>query len=210
MNITLEKIQERLKAEREKLTLGKQVSDKWIEKRAARLIKSVTEDMEESELDNIVTDSIEDMEDVQSNINKVMAEEAAKQKLPSKATEPLANPEPHKDTELPDDVKEMLAFYKQQKEATAITSKREAICNAVKGLSDAQKNSFKEYVNEMTPPVDGNVDELAAQYMSKFTKIWAITIGDDTGTAGASGMGTKAADKEFIESLGKVQLPSPI
>lgn len=205
MNITLDKIQERLKLEREKLSNGKQVSDKWIEKRANRLMKLVTEEMEESELDNIVADSIEDMEEVQANINAAMAAEAAKQK-PTPKPKPTEKPketETPKEVELPDDVKEMLAFYKQQKEATAITSKRDAIFNAAKGLNEVQKASFKKYLNDMTPEMDADPTELATKYVTKFTEIWTATVGDDTGTKDANGSkDTGSANVDFYKKFG--------
>lgn len=208
MNITLEKIQERLKAERDKLTLGKQVSDKWIENRATRLSKLVTEEMEETEIDNLVADSIEDMQEVQANINTVMAAEAAKKPKPKPSLKPVEKPkedEPVKtEIELPDDVKEMLEYYKQQKQTSAITAKRDAIFNAAKGLSETQKTAFKEYINDMNPDMEADANELATAYVAKFTKLFTAVVGNDTGTAAANGASeNKSPNVDFYKSIGQ-------
>lgn len=205
--ITLEKIQERLKAEREKMTLGKQVSDKWIVKRSERLLKSVTEEMDDAEIDNLVADSVEDMNDMQANINSVMKEEAAKNaktSTKSKTNEKTATETQTAQVELPDEVKEMLAYYKTQKQIKEVQAKRDAICNAVKGLNDSQKTSFREYINDINLDLEADTDELATQCMAKFSKIFSGSVADDTGIKGAGG--TKADENpnaKLYESMGK-------
>ena len=74
--ITQEEILAQLKLERDKISPLKQVTDRYLEEKAKRLVSKVTE---ETVLTELVADTIEDIRDTQLTINSVLAEEAKKQ-----------------------------------------------------------------------------------------------------------------------------------
>ena len=82
--ITQEQILEKLKLERDKISPTKQVTDRCLEEKSKRLFNKVTE---ETVLDELVADTIEDIKDTQLTINSVLAEEAKKTKTEQKTKE---------------------------------------------------------------------------------------------------------------------------
>lgn len=191
--VSKEKILQRLMDERKAITSGQDVSDKWIENRTERLLRSVTDEMTDDDIDSLVAISIEDMKEIQANINHKMKIEAQKRALEEKKEKKVEKKdeekveEKEKKIELPEDVKEAIAYFKMQKEEKTLTERRKAICSAAKGLNEKQKKAFEEYVNEMNPDQNAEPEQLAEMYVAKFTKIFAETIGNDTGTAGGGG-----------------------
>lgn len=191
--VSKEKILQRLMDERKAITSGQDVSDKWIENRTERLLRSVTDEMTDDDIDSLVAISIEDMKEIQANINHKMKIEAQKRALEEKKEKKVEKKdeekveEKEKKIELPEDVKEAIAYFKMQKEEKTLTERRKAVCSAAKGLNEKQKKAFEEYVNEMNPDQNVEPEQLAEMYVAKFTKIFAETIGNDTGTAGGGG-----------------------
>lgn len=209
MAISKEKILQRLIDERKAITSGQDVSDKWIENRTERLLRSVTDEMTDDDIDSLVAISVEDMKEIQANINHKMKIEAQKRALEEKKEKKVEKKEDvekveEKKIELPEDVKEAIAYFKMQKEEKTLSERRKAVCAAAKGLNEKQKKAFEEYVNEMNPDQNVEPEQLAEMYVTKFTKIFGETVGNDTGTAGAGGDNrqTENPNAELYKKMG--------
>lgn len=181
---TKEEILEKLKLERDKISPSKQVTDKWLEVKAERLFARQKEE-DEIELDDVVKDTVEDIKDTQANINSVMAAEAKKK--PAEKTDVTP--------ELPEEMKEMIEFYRAEKEAKQIAFKRNDLFALVsKGLEGKQKDAMKQVVEDLTIGHDSDLSQLVDLCKEKHNK-YTTLFADTNVVPGAAGSG-KGADLE--------------
>lgn len=189
---TKEQILEKLKMERDKISPSKQVTDKWLEVKAERLFARQKEE-DEIELDDVVKDTVEDIKDTQANINSVMAAEAKKKLDAEKTKKPAEKADVT--PELPEEMKEMIEFYRAEKEAKQIAFKRNDLFALVsKGLEGKQKDAMKQIVDGLAINQDADVSILAdscKETYNKFTTLFA-----DTNVTPSAAGGGKVGDLE--------------
>lgn len=189
---TKEQILEKLKMERDKISPSKQVTDKWLEVKAERLFARQKEE-DEIELDDVVKDTVEDIKDTQANINSVMAAEAKKKLDAEKTKKPAEKADVT--PELPEEMKEMIEFYRAEKEAKQIAFKRNDLFALVsKGLEGKQKDAMKQVVEDLTIGHDSDVSQLVDLCKGKHNK-YTTLFADTNVVPGAAG-GGKGADLE--------------
>lgn len=176
--ITQEQILAQLKLERDKISPLKQVTDRYLEEKAKRLVSKVTE---ETVLTELVADTIEDIRDTQLTINSVLAEEAKKNpKTETKAKEVETKTET-KTAEIPNEMKEFMESWKAEQKTKQITAKKQQILEAAKTkFSDNQQSILKTVVEKFNFDFEQADDVLLQSVITETTNFIKNTIGDVT------------------------------
>lgn len=176
--ITQEQILAQLKLERDKISPLKQVTDRYLEEKAKRLVNKVTE---ETVLTELVADTIEDIRDTQLTINSVLAEEAKKNpKTETKAKEVETKTET-KTAEIPNEMKEFMESWKAEQKTKQITAKKQQILEAAKTkFSDNQQSILKTVVEKFNFDFEQSDDVLLQSVITETTNFIKNTIGDVT------------------------------
>lgn len=176
--ITQEEILAQLKLERDKISPLKQVTDRYLEEKAKRLVNKVTE---ETVLTELVADTIEDIRDTQLTINSVLAEEAKKNpKTETKAKEVETKTET-KTAEIPNEMKEFMESWKAEQKTKQITAKKQQILEAAKTkFSDNQQSILKTVVEKFNFDFEQADDVLLQSVITETTNFIKNTIGDVT------------------------------
>ena len=176
--ITQEEILAQLKLERDKISPLKQVTDRYLEEKAKRLVSKVTE---ETVLTELVADTIEDIRDTQLTINSVLAEEAKKK--PAPPTPPANPPTPPTPptNEIPNEMKEFMESWKAEQKTKQITAKKQQILEAAKEkFSDTQIPILKTVVEKFNFDFEQADDVLLQSVITETTNFIKNTIGDVT------------------------------
>lgn len=176
--ITQEQILAQLKLERDKISPLKQVTDRYLEEKAKRLVNKVTE---ETVLTELIADTIEDIKDTQLTINSVLAEEAKKNpKTETKAKEVETKTET-KTAEIPNEMKEFMESWKAEQKTKQITAKKQQILEAAKTkFSDNQQSILKTVVEKFNFDFEQADDVLLQSVITETTNFIKNTIGDVT------------------------------
>lgn len=176
--ITQEQILAQLKLERDKISPLKQVTDRYLEEKAKRLVNKVTE---ETVLTELIADTIEDIKDTQLTINSVLAEEAKKNpKTETKAKEVETKTET-KTAEIPNEMKEFMESWKAEQKTKQITAKKQQILEAAKTkFSDNQQSILKTVVEKFNFDFEQSDDVLLQSVITETTNFIKNTIGDVT------------------------------
>ena len=176
--ITQEQILAQLKLERDKISPLKQVTDRYLEEKAKRLVNKVTE---ETVLTELVVDTIEDIKDTQLTINSVLADEAKKNpKTETKAKEVETKTET-KTAEIPNEMKEFMESWKAEQKTKQITAKKQQILEAAKTkFSDNQQSILKTVVEKFNFDFEQSDDVLLQSVITETTNFIKNTIGDVT------------------------------
>lgn len=176
--ITQEQILAQLKLERDKISPLKQVTDRYLEEKAKRLVSKVTE---ETVLTELVADTIEDIRDTQLTINSVLADEAKKNpKTETKAKEVETKTET-KIAEIPNEMKEFMESWKAEQKTKQITAKKQQILEAAKEkFSDNQQSILKTVVEKFNFDFEQADDVLLQSVITETTNFIKNTIGDVT------------------------------
>lgn len=176
--ITQEQILAQLKLERDKISPLKQVTDRYLEEKAKRLVNKVTE---ETVLTELIADTIEDIKDTQLTINSVLADEAKKNpKTETKAKEVETKTET-KTAEIPNEMKEFMESWKAEQKTKQITAKKQQILEAAKEkFSDNQQSILKTVVEKFNFDFEQSDDVLLQSVITETTNFIKNTIGDVT------------------------------
>lgn len=176
--ITQEQILAQLKLERDKISPLKQVTERYLEEKAKRLVNKVTE---ETVLTELIADTIEDIKDTQLTINSVLAEEAKKNpKTETKAKEVETKTET-KTAEIPNEMKEFMESWKAEQKTKQITAKKQQILEAAKTkFSDNQQSILKTVVEKFNFDFEQSDDVLLQSVITETTNFIKNTIGDVT------------------------------
>ena len=196
--ITNEEIVAKLTEKRNKD--AKQVTDKWITERAKKLLTRVTE---ETVLDELVADSLEDMVDTQLTINSVLAEEAKKNPKPPKTPEPPKPTDPPK-VELPQEYVEMFEKIKAREAQDAIKARKEQIFNLTKTkVNEAQQAGLKRIIELQTINMEDSDDVISANIMQVYTDFQKDFVGNiDPNKPDGSGK-SKEDNAKMFEDIAK-------
>jgi len=177
--ITQEQILEKLKLERDKISPTKQVTDRYLEEKSKRLFNKVTE---ETVLDELVADTIEDIKDTQLTINSVLAEEAKKTKTEQKTKETKTETKTEQKQEtmtIPDEMKEFMDSWKAEQKQKQINAKKEQIFNSAKGkFNDSQQAILKTVIDKFSFDFDQPDDVLQNTIIAETTNFIKATIGE--------------------------------
>ncbi len=193
------------------------LTNKFKEKFAEKILPNFNIDGEEINLDEKITDFEFTLETAYHSSNSALAEKAEKDKQ-TPTPQPPIKPQPkHIETtpqngvaeqkvvaEIPEEYKQMLETFKIEQEQKAYAAKREEILKSVTGLNEIQKTAFKDFLNEFSPNVDADVNELANQYKASFTKIYGGIIPESTGVGGASGGNKDELEKAKVEMYNQI------
>ena len=167
-----------LRLERDKISPLKQVTDRYLEEKAKRLVNKVTE---ETVLTELIADTIEDIKDTQLTINSVLADEAKKNpKTETKAKEVETKTET-KTAEIPNEMKEFMESWKAEQKTKQITAKKQQILEAAKEkFSDTQQSILKTVVEKFNFDFEQADDVLLQSVITETTNFIKNTIGDVT------------------------------
>lgn len=176
--ITQEQILAQLKLERDKISPLKQVTDRYLEEKAKRLVNKVTE---ETVLTELVADTIEDIRDTQLTINSVLAEEAKKNPKTETKTKEVETKTETKTAEIPNEMKEFMESWKAEQKTKQITAKKQQILEAAKEkFSDNQQSILKTVVEKFNFDFEQSDDVLLQSVITETTNFIKNTIGDVT------------------------------
>ena len=176
--ITQEEILAQLKLERDKISPLKQVTDRYLEEKAKRLVSKVTE---ETVLTELVADTIEDIRDTQLTINSVLAEEAKKNPKTETKTKEVETKTETKTAEIPNEMKEFMESWKAEQKTKQITAKKQQILEAAKTkFSDNQQSILKTVVEKFNFDFEQADDVLLQSVITETTNFIKNTIGDVT------------------------------
>lgn len=176
--ITQEQILAQLKLERDKISPLKQVTDRYLEEKAKRLVNKVTE---ETVLTELVADTIEDIRDTQLTINSVLAEEAKKNPKTETKTKEVETKTETKTAEIPNEMKEFMESWKAEQKTKQITAKKQQILEAAKEkFSDNQQSILKTVVEKFNFDFEQADDVLLQSVITETTNFIKNTIGDVT------------------------------
>lgn len=176
--ITQEEILAQLKLERDKISPSKQVTDRYLEEKAKRLVSKVTE---ETVLTELVADTIDDIRDTQLTINSVLAEEAKKQPKTETKPKEVKTETETKTAEIPAEMKEFMESYKAEQKAKQITAKKQQILEAAKTkFSEPQQAILKTVVENFNLDFEQPDDVLLQSVITKTTDFIKNTIGEVT------------------------------
>ena len=176
--ITQEEILAQLKLERDKISPLKQVTDRYLEEKAKRLVSKVTE---ETVLTELIADTIEDIRDTQLTINSVLAEEAKKNPKTETKPKEVKTETEHKTAEIPAEMKEFMESYKAEQKAKQITAKKQQILEAAKTkFSETQQPILKTVVEKFNFDFEQADDVLLQSVITETTNFIKNTIGDVT------------------------------
>lgn len=176
--ITQEQILAQLKLERDKISPLKQVTDRYLEEKAKRLVNKVTE---ETVLTELIADTIEDIKDTQLTINSVLAEEAKKNPKTETKTKEVETKTETKTAEIPNEMKEFMETWKAEQKTKQITAKKQQILEAAKTkFSDNQQSILKTVVEKFNFDFEQSDDVLLQSVITETTNFIKNTIGDVT------------------------------
>lgn len=176
--ITQEQILAQLKLERDKISPLKQVTDRYLEEKAKRLVNKVTE---ETVLTELVADTIEDIRDTQLTINSVLADEAKKNPKTETKTKEVETKTETKTAEIPNEMKEFMESWKAEQKTKQITAKKQQILEAAKEkFSDNQQSILKTVVEKFNFDFEQADDVLLQSVITETTNFIKNTIGDVT------------------------------
>lgn len=176
--ITQEQILAQLKLERDKISPLKQVTDRYLEEKAKRLVNKVTE---ETVLTELIADTIEDIKDTQLTINSVLAEEAKKNPKTETKTKEVETKTETKTAEIPNEMKEFMESWKAEQKTKQITAKKQQILEAAKTkFSDNQQSILKTVVEKFNFDFEQSDDVLLQSVITETTNFIKNTIGDVT------------------------------
>ena len=177
--ITQEQILEKLKLERDKISPTKQVTDRYLEEKSKRLFNKVTE---ETVLDELVADTIEDIKDTQLTINSVLAEEAKKTKTEQKTKETKTETKTEQKQEtmtIPDEMKEFMDSWKAEQKQKQINAKKEQIFNLTKEkFNEQQQAILKTVIDKFGLDYTLTDDVLQSTIITETTNLIKSTIGE--------------------------------
>ena len=175
--ITNEEIVAKLTEKRNKD--AKTVTDKWITERAKRLMTKVTE---ESVLEDILSDSMLDMEDAQKLANSVLAAEVKRIKeLEKTPTPPTPQTPPENSPAIPKEVQEFMEKYNAAEAKKALEEKRNGIYEKLKTkVNESQRNVLKKIVEMQQLAIENDDDEISETIMATFTDFQKELAGDTT------------------------------
>lgn len=176
--INNEQIVAELKKKRDKD--AKQVSDKWIAKRAERLMSKVTE---ETVLEELIADSLDDLVDAQHAINSFAKEEAKKTNKPTDPPTPPNPNDPNPPTpptfELPDEVKEIMKDYKERKAKEIIEAKKSVIFEKIKPKVNEKQQKALQLLLDKEPIGETDDDDVVGEkVLRSFTEFHTSLIGE--------------------------------
>lgn len=123
----------------------------------------------------------------------------AAENKPTPPQPPKPNPKTNDKTfDLPDDVKEKLAWIDEQKSKTTIAEKRSAIYDkATNGMTDEQKKRFNVFYKTQPINADTDVDAYATSIVGAYTEFTKAFIGNDAPFEG--GKKTLTLEDEFSD-----------
>ena len=174
--ITQEEILAQLKLERDKISPTKQVTDRYLEEKAKRLVSKVTE---ETVLTELIADTIEDIRDTQLTINSVLAEEAKKNPKTETKPKEVKTETEHKTAEIPAEMKEFMESYKAEQKAKQINAKKQQILEAAKTkFSEPQQAILKTVVEKFNFDFEQADDVLLQSVITETTNFIKNTIGE--------------------------------